>query len=314
MVEWLARHEGAVALAERLGAHALVDQVDRLRYDGDVVALSLPLRAGDLRSKRIRMFRRGGQDQVAQALWWHGLRGFEHPLPTLFRAVVDGSKGLVLDVGANTGLYSLIAAATGREVHAFEPYAPVVALLRANLELNGLADAVTVLEAAVTDHDGSAKLYVPDVTHARAGELVETSASLDAAFKDNVGAEVDVEVTSLDSYWHRLGEPPVAVVKIDVEGHEAAVLHGALDLLERCRPVVFVEVLGTAEPINAIKERLEYVDVRLRDVEAIFGDVVRFDRDAWNHALIPVDWISAFAGMATAAALTITDVTRPTRN
>jgi FkbM family methyltransferase len=300
----LAARDRLTRLAERAGARALADQLDRIRHDGDVVAVTLPLREVDVRSKRIKMFRCGGRDQVADAFHEHGWRGFEHPVPSLFRAAVDRSHGAVYDVGANTGVYALVAAATGREVHAFEPNPAVAELLRANVKLNDHAARVQVVEMAVSDREGTATLFLPPPT----GESVETSASLDARFKERTDHVIEVPVTSLDAHWRAAGRPEVGVVKIDVEGHEGAVLDGALELIAACRPVVFLEVLGNVDALEEARARLGYVDVRLSHVEAIFGDAVRFDTWAWNHALLPPDWVTAFMELARTTQLVVTDL------
>lgn len=52
-----------------------------------------------------------GRDQVARALWSGGWDGFEPPLPSVVAATLRRWPGMFLDVGANSGLYSLIAIA-----------------------------------------------------------------------------------------------------------------------------------------------------------------------------------------------------------
>jgi FkbM family methyltransferase len=287
---------------ERLGAHTVADQIDRVRHGGDVVAVPLPLRRKDVRSKRIKMYRHGGRDQVARAMHDNGWRGFEHPLPTMFRASVDRSRGDVIDVGANTGVYALIAAATGRRVHAFEPNPAVVPLLRANIELNRQGKRVDVIEAAVSAREGTASLFLPPPS----GTTVETSASLDEAFKEEIEATVEVPVTTIDGYWRSIGRPAVGVVKIDVEGHEPAAVEGAIEVVGDCRPVLFVEVLSNVDALEDLRAQLGYVDVRLSAYEAIVGDRVRFDELAWNHAWVPPESVEPFTAAAADAELVVT--------
>ncbi|HEY2812854.1 MAG TPA: FkbM family methyltransferase [Acidimicrobiales bacterium] len=311
-LDLLASNDRVSPLAERVGARALSDQIDRMVYDGDVVAVQLPLRPSDVRSKRIKMFRQHGTDQIARAFHDGGWRGYEHPVPTMFRGCVDRSTGLVFDVGANTGVYALVAAATGRTVHALEPSRDIAALLRANVRLNRQEGRITVVEVAASDRDGRAQLFIPPPTT----NTIETSASLDPAFltdgvedpsyKRRHAASLDVTTTTLDVYWRRLGSPPVGIVKIDVEGHEAAVLAGATELTKSCQPVIFLEVLRDAGRINDFKERFDYVDVRLSAVEAVFGDVVKYDPLGWNHILIPIEWIEAVKHMVRSSDLILT--------
>lgn len=117
--------------------------------------------------------------------------------PPLFVELARRSCGDVVDVGANTGLYSLLAAAANRSVrvHAVEALPSVAALLRANLELNRpLVRRVRVHQLALSDKNGRAALYLP----APCGSTIETSASLDPTFKEAVVGSVEVEACTLD--------------------------------------------------------------------------------------------------------------------
>src|SRR6185295_9088523 len=70
---------------------------------------------------------------------------------------------------------------------------------------------------------------------------------------------LEVQVRSLDSVARERGRSP-AVLKIDVEGGEAAVLDGAYRLLSDARPILFVDCHGTNA---AVAERLESLGYRL---------------------------------------------------
>ncbi len=92
---------------------------------------------------------------------------YEAPLPIILMAAVTRSQGLFLDVGANNGLYSILAAKTRPDVRvvAFEPYALVRDVLLANLALNGVEAKVVVHDVALSDSAGEATLYIPDSSH-----------------------------------------------------------------------------------------------------------------------------------------------------
>jgi FkbM family methyltransferase len=121
-----------------------------------------------------------------------------------------------VDVGANVGLLCLPAArrvSAEGSVIALEPAPRTAALLRRTMTLNGLADRVTVIEAAAGAEEGRATLHL----HHTSGwnTLVPGSGSI---------GEVDVAVRPLDSII-----PPgrrVDVVKVDAEGYELHVLRG----------------------------------------------------------------------------------------
>jgi FkbM family methyltransferase len=246
-------------------------------------------------SQSFRMHTRGGADQIARDLHRHGWHGFERPVPDVFSRCVSVSEGLVVDVGANTGFYSLAATQSSATVavHAFEPYPVATACLRENLRLNrGTGDRVTVVEQAVSDQEGEAVLYVPDPSHG----LVETSCSLNGEFKERVVDELRVPVVTLDAHLGALGWPNVGVVKIDVESLEHRVLAGARRLLTEARPLVFLEVLPSGDPeaLERIRRAHDYVAVRLRPKSYILAPGVAYDDQGWNQALVPSERIGTF--------------------
>jgi FkbM family methyltransferase len=121
---------------------------------------------------------------------------------------------VVLDIGAYTGAYSLLASRLigpdGR-VYAFEPDPVARSVLERNIRANGALN-VEVLPVAITDHDGTAMLAVHSLGDA-------TSAVSDS----ETPGSLQVEASTLRSFCERRAVAP-AVIKIDVEGGEAGVL------------------------------------------------------------------------------------------
>ena len=157
------------------------------------------------------------------------LRGSPEPELLLLPALARG--GLFLDVGANMGSWCGPASRVFAEVHAFEPIPPLASALRRAVPVN-----VTVHELALSDHEGTGRFAVPIYE----GRAVTTRASLER--DANVGFEDEavheVRLARLDS----LALVDVDAVKIDVEGHEAAVLAGARETIDRERPTLIVEI------------------------------------------------------------------------
>lgn len=162
----------------------------------------------------------------------HGcwLGSYEHEKQRLFmRAVRPG--GVVYDVGAHVGFYTLLASVlvgTRGRVVAFEPFARNLGYLRRHLELNRTTN-VTVVEAAVCDHDGMVRL--------------RDGPGSSQVHVDNSGT-LSVRAVTLDGlvYQHHL--PPASVIKMDIEGSEAAALRGAMRLLKEKRPLLFLSTHG----------------------------------------------------------------------
>jgi FkbM family methyltransferase len=147
---------------------------------------------------------------------------------------------LFLDVGANIGAASVLA--LGRHgfkgALAVEPNSANVALLRANLAVNGLEGRCTVVTAAAGGAEGQAELELsPDnfgdhrVRHAGAGP---------GEFQEEQRATSTVPVRRLDSLLESEGLTPadVGLLWVDVQGYEGQVLEGATALLRGRVPVV----------------------------------------------------------------------------
>ncbi len=279
----------AVSALEAAGAHTLADRIDRLRSDSDLVAVTVPAGSGALRSHRFRMHALGGRDQVVRALRGGGWYAFEAPLPSVVAQLVRRWPETVLDVGANTGVYSLIAVTAHPRARAiaFEPVPEIAALLRRNVEANRQGGRILVRSMAVGDQSGTVDLHLPP---AQEDGTVETSASLEPGFKEATARTITVPAATLDDAWEAEGRPEVPLVKIDVEGAEPRVLAGAGALVEACRPVLTVEVLAGADAaaLEAFRATHRYVDVTLNPGEAVVNrPTVRPDELAPNHLLVP---------------------------
>jgi FkbM family methyltransferase len=160
---------------------------------------------------------------------------FERELALIPRFVAPGS--VAVDVGANVGLYAAIMARHAGRVLAFEPHPECASHLRA-LKLA----RCEVIEAAVSDQDGHATLRIPYETGAEVHALATLAESND------LGGEavraVTVATIRLDAALGDCLRPGEAIsfVKIDVEGHERAVIEGAAATIAQHRPVLLIEV------------------------------------------------------------------------
>ena len=150
---------------------------------------------------------------------------WEPQYTALFRRLVRPGD-TVFDLGANHGVYTLLAAAlagpTGR-VLAFEPNPRLAHLAEMSARLNGYGATVTMHRLCASDANGSTWLVFEDAfsgggTQNRAGSEGETAIACRTAILDEM----------FDSADFRLD-----VVKLDVEGSEGRVLRGMRRLLAR---------------------------------------------------------------------------------
>jgi len=200
-----------------------------------------------------------------------GLAGYEPETLAWWLALCDlAGPGEVWDVGANTGLYAMLARAlTDRDVVAFEPTPDLAAWGRRIGFVNDIAFPME--QVALADTDGMATFFLSDSS--------DSSSSLAEGFREST-RQLQVLTERLDSFAQRHGSPP-AVIKIDVETTEPAVLRGGLETIREHRPWIFCEILsgcGVEQPVMELTAPLDYVWYHLteemppRRADEIVGD------------------------------------------
>jgi len=141
-----------------------------------------------------------------------------------------GPGDVLLDVGANIGLYSLYAAALHPEidVYAVEPHIPTAASLIRNIALNGWLHRIHVLTCPLT---------------AESGWQVFGSSGMEPGISDNqfgvtggLYLEPKYGVSVDDLIFDKLIMQPT-LVKIDVDGNEPAIISGMPYTLPRVRSI-----------------------------------------------------------------------------
>jgi FkbM family methyltransferase len=145
--------------------------------------------------------------------------------------------GCFLDIGANNGAYlwAALRRKPAKEVVAVEPIPFLAGILKHAFR------GVAVHNLALTDGVGPRWLKIPDI----GGRTYTTRATLNVDHKEDGetgNRMIQVETSTLDAFWKSIGDPELACIKIDTEGHEFPVLQGAVETLKRHRPVLLVEI------------------------------------------------------------------------
>jgi FkbM family methyltransferase len=179
------------------------------------------------------------QERVPYPL--HLVRVFRHVLWRPFEAELRwvnrfcGSRAVAIDVGANVGLYSYVLARNAAKVLTVEPNPALARYLRRVLPKN-----CEVLELALSDSDVNCRLRIPtsaDGIHVHYLGTIEARNPL-AGYETD---ELQVTATTIDSICRTL-DSEISLIKIDVEGHELAVLDGGRRTIENNLPVMLIEV------------------------------------------------------------------------
>src|SRR5215469_5586847 len=200
-----------MALSRFLAFDALISRLVRL-----------PLHAIP-KNTTIRVLRgplRGARWIVGSSTHGCWLGTYERAFQSLFFSVLP-QRGVVWDVGANVGFYSLLAALKASKVIAFEPLPENLAYLNRHIALNHLEHRIEVCAAAASDHDGTG-LFSSVPGNPSEGSLRSYGT-------------LQVRTVRLDSQ----GTVP-DLIKIDVEGNEHEVLRGAVETMRAHHPLVLV--------------------------------------------------------------------------
>ena len=190
---------------------AITDFYTKLTYKG----IKLQIHTGENTGRKIFYF---GEYEPAQE--------------EVFLAMVPDRN--VFDIGANIGIFTLLAASRGAKVFAFEPSRMVRSQLELNITLNGFGERVSIVPDAVSDSEGMIPFFETRDGNWGVGRIFSYGHS---AGKSN---DYVVPTKTLDHFISQLGMPDV--VKIDIEGAEWLVLKGAPSTLaDRRAPDFLIE-------------------------------------------------------------------------
>jgi FkbM family methyltransferase len=188
---------------------------------------------------------------------------------------------LVVDVGANIGEYTLLAASsTGPDgrVLAIEPNVALHSRLFRSLEINGLSN-VQVLALALGSSETRGTLTVP-LGATALGTLRPTAGA------DEAGTPIAVSIRRLDDVLANEDRDRLSLVKVDVEGWELEVFRGARETLADAKPVIFYEC--GAEEFGARGARHVTPSMSFLEALGYRNHTIRMKRDgSWE--LQPID-------------------------
>jgi FkbM family methyltransferase len=170
--------------------------------------------------------------------------------PDVTRTLLEHmAPGYIVDIGANCGYFSLLAASRGAPVYAFEPLQKNLRLLHASVALNRF-EHLRIIAAAASDSPRTLIIGAAYTNGIVAEPRDDPQAALAADF---------VAAVRVDDVVPR--DEPVSVIKIDVEGHEYPALVGARRTIMECRPVIISEFAPAALTANSRRSGAEYLQL-----------------------------------------------------
>lgn len=158
----------------------------------------------------------------------------------LLAQLMPARHGLFVDVGVNLGqtLTKVKAIEPGRPYLGFEPNPACVAFTEQLIESRSFRDC-RIIPAGLAANTGVAELEIPSTSP------LGSAGSTVPGFRpsERIRIRKAVVLLALDSLPADIFAPPVAFVKIDVEGGELEVLQTLLPIIERDRPIIIIEIL-----------------------------------------------------------------------
>jgi FkbM family methyltransferase len=173
---------------------------------------------------------------------------------------IDVLNPIVLDIGANIGLVSLsiISSFPSAKIFAFEPAPFQCELLKKTISANQLSNQIFVAKTALGYQKGLSRFS----TH-----IGIDASGLDGFIDTKAGGivnQITVEVEALDNWWIANDSPHINLIKIDTEGSELLILKGAQQVLQTCKPIIFIEIAP---------EHLKHYSYSVNDIIAWFKNI-----------------------------------------
>ena len=172
---------------------------------------------------------------------------------------LGNKKNIFLDIGTNIGFYSLVASRYFKQIFSFEPQPNCINEIKYHSNYNHMYNIITV-ENGVSNSIGNFELKLDPLNQGGAslnkpGGHQKLNIEDIIALNKKKQTAIKIDVITLDHYFDNFNlehNSIIKLIKIDVEGHEESVLEGALNIINKYKPILFIEV----DTISRIKSML----------------------------------------------------------
>lgn len=212
---------------------------------------NIEVKVSDIVSFKIRHY----GFQIENEIFWNGIfNGWEKVSLSIWAELCENSN-TIFDVGANTGVYALLAKTInpGAKIFAFEPVDRVYSKLIANNKLNHYD--VKCFKKAVSNFDGKAIIYDKQTEH-----TLSVTVNKDTSDNKENSIPTAIKTIRLDTFINSEGLSKIDLLKVDVETHEVEALEGFGGYLKKHEPTFIIEILNDkiAKGIEALISEINY--------------------------------------------------------
>ncbi|MHA7812191.1 MAG: FkbM family methyltransferase [Phycisphaerales bacterium] len=205
-----------------------------------------------------------------------------------FMLAHDLAGKLVLDIGANAGIYSYwMSKAVGKSgrVIAFEPQPEMIDALK-KLRHSFRFPQLEIAETGLSDEPGEAVLQ-RQMSHLGGASIARDIPGADDSFT--------IPLTTLDAYVEEHADRPVSFIKCDVEGHEPSVFAGGWETLRRDMPTLLFELHENQVRDSGLFQQLESIGYQVfylhdgdkHPIDQLEAKRSQIDKPYLNYACVP---------------------------
>ena len=211
------------------------------------------------KENKICMFLGGNDDGVALRCFWNS----QYEKKTLqIWAELSLIEGIILDIGAHSGIYSLTAnkSIIHGAVLSFEPHYLNFSRLNLNLRANGFSTKTIFMNAV-----GQRNEMLPFSANQNIDYL--TSGGKIGKIKNQ--KSTPIQTIAIDNFLDGIAKKNVKVIKIDVEGYEYHCLLGLLETIKSSNPIIFFECMSQKNntEIELFLKNKKYIIFIVNDIE-----------------------------------------------
>ncbi|MBC7888527.1 MAG: FkbM family methyltransferase [Ferruginibacter sp.] len=221
---------------------------------------------------------------IENELFWKGLFNSWEKYSLGVWAGLSEKANVIFDIGANTGIYSMVAKAKNKDadVHAFEPFQAICKKLVHNAGINGYDIHCNC--AAISNYTGDGVIYTANENFA-----YSVTVNQNLWVKDSEPIKIDIKTTTLKDYIEKNNIQSIDLMKIDVETHEPEVMEGFDEYFLQFKPIILIEILNE-EVAARLNNYFAAVDFDFYNIDELVGikKVNKLSKsDYYNFLIVP---------------------------
>ncbi len=204
------------------------------------------------------------REEIANHIFFSGIFGnFEGETLRLWYEISKEVNGLVLDIGAHAGIFSLVAASANKQssIVAFEPHPANFDRLCKNIQINEFSN-ITLENLALSNKTGKAVFY-------NDGDFAPSGLSLiKHRYVVPESSTISCATISFKEYLESNNKEQIlSLVKLDIERAELIVLRDGIERLQKDQTIIFCEILDRESifPIQSLFNKIDYVFINVED-------------------------------------------------